>query len=238
MDWKRRSDQPRSRYEPDEGQNFEDEEYIDASSYEQQGVARGNPSAHTGYDHATVVDPVFAERGRIRRERQSSSFSTQRLNPVMARSNNRSSLLLLVGTVALIVLLLIGLIWFLSRGGGDGTATGDPSPQPEVAVTPEAETTPEATPEIEPSPIPEPSPTLAPSPSVSPNAFVVSGTGTAGLFLRQQPSTDAEIITTLPEGTPVEATGDTSNDGTREWRRVRTPQGEGWVAAEYLQPAQ
>jgi hypothetical protein len=68
-------------------------------------------------------------------------------------------------------------------------------------------------------------------------AFVVSGTGAEGLFLRQDHSTSAQILGTLPEGTRIESLGETFNDGTRDWLKVRAQPGEGWVAKQYLQPA-
>jgi hypothetical protein len=65
---------------------------------------------------------------------------------------------------------------------------------------------------------------------------VVTGTATDGLFVRQQGSASATIVGTLPEGTPVQVTGVTTTADGREWRQIRAPQ-EGWVAAEFLQPA-
>ena len=68
------------------------------------------------------------------------------------------------------------------------------------------------------------------------HTFVVSGTGEQGLFLRAGPSTQEATVATLPEGTRVEALGEEQNDGTRTWHKVRTPQGEGWVAADFIIP--
>ncbi|MBV9790309.1 MAG: SH3 domain-containing protein, partial [Chloroflexi bacterium] len=48
----------------------------------------------------------------------------------------------------------------------------------------------------------------------------------------------ATIIGTLPEGTRVESLGENFNDGTRDWLKVRTPLGEGWVAQQFLAPTQ
>ena len=83
--------------------------------------------------------------------------------------------------------------------------------------------------------------TPAPLPSPTPPAtnFVVAGTNGDGLFLRSDHSTGAEILETLPDGTPVARTAEDFTDSTsRLWRKVRAPSGqEGWVAAEFLQAA-
>jgi|HigsolmetaAR201D_1030396.scaffolds.fasta_scaffold23906_1 Bacterial SH3 domain. len=69
--------------------------------------------------------------------------------------------------------------------------------------------------------------------------FVVSGTEEQGLFLRADTSTSSQILETLPEGTRVEQIGDDFHGPDRIWRPVRAPSGqEGWVAIEWLQPAQ
>jgi hypothetical protein len=82
--------------------------------------------------------------------------------------------------------------------------------------------------------------TPAPLPSATPPAtnFVVIGTNGEGLFLRADHSTDAQVLETLPDGTPVTRVGDDFPAADRVWRRVRAPSGtEGWVAAEFLQGA-
>jgi hypothetical protein len=86
-------------------------------------------------------------------------------------------------------------------------------------------------------------PTVTPLPATEPPAasgefFVVSGTGTNGLFLRPGPSTDGGPIKTLPEGTRVEKIGEDEFGANFVWRPVRDPEGaEGWVAVDFLQPA-
>lgn len=87
-------------------------------------------------------------------------------------------------------------------------------------------------------------PTLTPQPPASEGdaaggAFVVTNTGTQGLFLRAEPSPDATIVDTLPDGTRVEQIGEDSIGANYVWRHVRSPGGqEGWVAVDWLQPAQ
>jgi hypothetical protein len=86
-------------------------------------------------------------------------------------------------------------------------------------------------------------PTVTPQPpteqpAASGEFFVVSGTGTNGLFLRPEPSTSGTPIKTLPEGTRVEKIGEDEFGANYVWRPVRGPDGaEGWVAVDFLAPA-
>src|SRR5437764_1159892 len=69
----------------------------------------------------------------------------------------------------------------------------------------------------------------------STGTFVVTNTGSEGLFLRADPSATGNTLATLPEGTKVEALGQEQSDGTRTWKKVKGPDGqEGWVAADFL----
>lgn len=69
-------------------------------------------------------------------------------------------------------------------------------------------------------------------------AFTVANTGELGLFLRVDHTLTSTVLETLPDGMWVEQTGVAFVGPDRVWWRVRTPGGnEGWVAAEYLQPA-
>lgn len=62
----------------------------------------------------------------------------------------------------------------------------------------------------------------------------VSGTGTAGLFMRSAANRGAEAIKTLPEGAILEIIGENTIDGTTTWLHVRDNAGdEGWVAQSY-----
>jgi hypothetical protein len=239
MDWKNRSDQPQSRYEPDEGDTFEETDFIDASSYGREGTqpAAVPPADHASYDQP-VTDPVFANRGTARRERQG-SFSTQRLGGGGRNSGNRRSLplLLLLGTLIAIPL-IAGLWWLLNRDGDTPTAAS-PVPSPVITVTagspsasPSSSTSPSGSASARPST--SASPSVSASPSTAPGTFVVAG---EGLRLREGPSSTANIITTLAEGTQVQATGVTTNADGREWRQVRVNGSEGWAADEFLRPA-
>jgi hypothetical protein len=72
-----------------------------------------------------------------------------------------------------------------------------------------------------------------PAPVVS---AVISATNGGGANLRTDPSTRAPVITTLAEGTPVEALGEPVSAEGRAWQKVRSGDREGWVVAVVVQP--
>lgn len=198
------------------------------------------------YDQNTVVDNNFASRSQARRERQNTvRLNTQQLGAWAAEPDNTRKLLMFGGAFVGFLLILAA-ISFYNRGSvpsTDGTGGALPSTagisEPNVNVDAPAAsdaagfgTVPQPV-----ATIPGSDPAQQPAAAAAP-AFVVTGTGTEGLFLRPEPSVNGAPLTTLPEGTRVEATGETNNDGTREWRKVRSTLGEGWVAADFLQPAQ
>jgi hypothetical protein len=77
--------------------------------------------------------------------------------------------------------------------------------------------------------------TVTPEPPPPPQRFVVAGTNGQGLFLRPEPSTAGDPLTTLPDGTVVEQIGADVSAPDRLWRQVRAPDGrEGYVAADFL----
>lgn len=87
--------------------------------------------------------------------------------------------------------------------------------------------------------VPTELPSIAPPQTTGGQLMAVTGTGTEGLFLRDQPTTGATILKTMPEGTQVEKLGEQDSEG-RLWYQVRDPASglEGWSAAEYFQPIQ
>lgn len=69
--------------------------------------------------------------------------------------------------------------------------------------------------------------------------FRVFNTGAEGLFLRPDPSTGNQPLTTVPDGSIVTVIGEDFVGLDRVWKHVRAPDGtEGWVASDWLQPAQ
>lgn len=199
------------------------------------------------YDQRTVVDTNFTNRGQARRQRQGATpFSTQQLGAWAADPAN-TRILIIAGSTILGFLLLLALISFYNRNSGltpndtgvfgasaaasasaPGFDIGAPaaSTGADVGVVPQPVET-----------IPGSDPAQQPPAASTGQFFVVTGTGAEGLFLRPEPSTGQPAIGTLPEGTRVEYTGEAQNDGTREWRKVRSDFGEGWVASDFLQPA-
>jgi hypothetical protein len=79
---------------------------------------------------------------------------------------------------------------------------------------------------------PEPSP---PSLPMTPT-HVIAATGGTGVNMRAGPSTAAPVITTLREGTLVEALGEPVSVEGRQWQEIRVGDREGWVVAVVVRP--
>ncbi|HEX6288146.1 MAG TPA: SH3 domain-containing protein [Herpetosiphonaceae bacterium] len=245
MGWSRRPNLPPN--DPDAGD--ENDPLADNMRLRPRRASGGaqslKPDANDSiHDQHTIVDNNFASRTRARRERQiASPFSTQRLGTWAANPDN-SRTLLMIGAAVIGFLLLIAIFNLANRWYNSG-ATAEDTAEPTASVAPDfsgVTTGPLASAEpgviVQPATnVPGTDPGQQP-PSPAGGAFAVTGTGTEGLFLRQEHSTSAQILGTLPEGTRVESLGETFNDGTRDWLKVRTPLGEGWVAQQFLQPAQ
>jgi hypothetical protein len=91
---------------------------------------------------------------------------------------------------------------------------------------------------LEPLPTVTPIPTTAAPTPMQTQAFIVSGTGNYGLFLRADHSPNATILETLRDGTRVEQIDEDFHGASYVWRKVRAPSGqEGWVAVDWLQEA-
>ena len=65
---------------------------------------------------------------------------------------------------------------------------------------------------------------------------VIGATGGTRVNLRTDPSVRAPVITTLAEGTPVEALGEPVPAEGRSWQKIRSGDREGWVVAVVVQP--
>ncbi len=83
---------------------------------------------------------------------------------------------------------------------------------------------------------PEPTPAMivnAEAPANAPVNMLVSG---SNVNMRAEASVQSARVTTLAQGTRVEAIGDTVNAGGFVWQQVKTPTGAtGWVASKFLQ---
>lgn len=68
-------------------------------------------------------------------------------------------------------------------------------------------------------------------------SFRVTGTGSEGLFLRPDHSSDNQPLKTIPDGSVVTVAGEDYSGPDRVWKNIRDADGAvGWVAAEFLQP--
>lgn len=201
------------------------------------------------FDQQTVVDTNFSGRSEARKQRQPGTpFTTQQLSTWAADPNN-SRKLMTFGGVALGILLLIALFSLYNRTDGSPTAEDTAGPFASEEAAPgglilNADPQPSAAPDLGTAPQPVPNvpnsdPAQQPAAAAPTGAFVVTGTATEGLFLRSDHVVDpANILGTLPEGTRIQDLGQEFDDGTRKWRQVRSDQfGEGWVAADFVQPA-
>lgn len=199
------------------------------------------------HDQQTVVDSNFSNRSQTRRLRQAGGLSPQGLTTWAADPKNSRTLFIAAGVLVGLLLLLI--LFRLYNNGGATAADGAPTgaaasaaaslgapgfviASPGAGVDNGAANVPQPV-----QTVPGTDPAGQPAPGGTGQFFVVTGTGTEGLFLRPEASTAQPPIATLPEGARVEFTGEAQNDGTREWRKVRSDLGEGWVAADFLQPA-
>ena len=99
-----------------------------------------------------------------------------------------------------------------------------PTLAPPPALAPPVATPSSATSEIQPS---------TPTPGAS---AVIGATGGTRVNLRAGPSMAAPVITTLAEGTPVEALDEPFSAEGRAWQRIRSGDREGWVVAVVVQP--
>ena len=80
------------------------------------------------------------------------------------------------------------------------------------------------------APVPgSPQPSI-PSPTVA-STHVITATEVGAVNMRSGPSQSAPVVTTLKEGTLVEAVGDPVSAEGRAWQQVRSENREGWVIA-------
>ena len=190
------------------------------------GAARPSGTAVDGAD--------FATRNFARRQRQSSArVYPQRFGEMARKVDNRQIFLAAGGIIALLVALLAYRAYRNTDPVVDDATTPSGGEAQQVEPTLDLGEAPAGA-FVTVAPLGLVEPTAPPAVSGGGGAFVVAGTGTEGLFLRPAASLDGAPLGTLPEGTRVEALGEEINDGARTWKKVSTPQGEGWVAADFL----
>lgn len=150
---------------------------------------------------------------------------------------------LLALLVGIIILLCVGLVLIVQairgNGGEEGTAT--PLPTETVRAVPtETRSLFTDTPVVTPTdtvvlPIGTPEETPPPS-EIGPGALViVQGTAGAGLNLRTEPGTGAQVVVNAREETVLTVVEGPQEAGGYTWWKLRTPDGkEGWGAANWL----
>ncbi|HEX9373305.1 MAG TPA: SH3 domain-containing protein [Roseiflexaceae bacterium] len=182
--------------------------------------------------HGDPVNPDWRAR-TTRRNRRGQGLPSSRQEFVLWLQYGGWRVLLAAGVL---VVGLIGLI-YLTRRAPDtpspfarptevaGIVGGAPALPQQATVTPRPTGT---------------AATAAPASSASSGAqFRVFNTGAEGLFLRPDHNTAQPPVKTLADGTLVTIVGEDFSGPDRVWKHVRDPDGsEGWVAADFLQPAQ
>ncbi|GAC1354412.1 MAG: hypothetical protein NVS4B8_18560 [Herpetosiphon sp.] len=154
------------------------------------------------------------------------------------KTNTRQ--LLIIGGI--IVLLILGILLYKNSHRAPGAlSTGASQARPSAKATASARPLVAATAGAFGAPLPTAA-GVAPNAfagQASTQAFVVINTGNDGLKIRDKPSVNGRQIGTFPDTTRVNAVGEPEQqaDG-HSWVKVKGPQGEGWVAKEFLQPGQ
>lgn len=170
-----------------------------------------------------------AERASRRRKAVSIPTSRQEL-ALWLQYGGWQILLIAVGVVIVLIFLLVLLRNFNQRSTANlsATATAEALAAQPIFIPP-------------PTVTPLPTETSAEAQGVGGNnqgaQFVVTGTGTQGLFLRPDPNVNNQPIKTLPEQTIVTIVGEDYSGPDRVWKNVQDPEGTiGWAAAEWLRP--
>lgn len=139
-----------------------------------------------------------------------------------------------VRTILIIVAVCIVLLFLfitLSNSGPLGGATAEEeSPDLDAQIS-----------APNPTITPEPAPQETDSTTAEGAQLRVFDTGELGLFLRPEPNTSPnnQPIKTLPDGSLVTVVGQDYVGPERVWKNIRDAEGaEGWVATEFLEPAE
>jgi HAE1 family hydrophobic/amphiphilic exporter-1 len=145
-----------------------------------------------------------------------------------------------IGTVAIGLLLLAGMIW---QAASAPKPAASPAATPTVAraSTPAtadfaavgiSSSPPSAAPPSQPAAVPSPARQAAPG---AQTGVQVGNTDGLGVNLRPSPGTTQPAITALPEGTRLQPLGQTTSAGGHVWIKVRDASGAvGWVAQDYV----
>lgn len=198
-----------------------------------------------------MVNPDWRAPRRRASPRASASASRMRMPDPQRIGTwmNQGGTRIIIGVAAAVVILFVLLLVYNIKSAPTETAgvnqpsselPGITNQQPTAPIivgtgVPNPATTGQQPPAVPPTSGEQPA---APQPGGNAQRLVVTNTGVEGLFLREQPSTGANILKTLPEGTQVEKLGEQDADG-RRWLNVRDVESSlvGWAAADFLLPA-
>ncbi|MCC6147356.1 MAG: SH3 domain-containing protein [Anaerolineaceae bacterium] len=144
------------------------------------------------------------------------------------------SSLALAGVAAVIILTGVGAAY----GGKIALAPPTRTPTPTITLTPTLTPT-LPPPTITPTPtktlLPSRTPTTTVSPAPTPVWAKINAGEFSGALVRAEPSTTAEVVTSLLNGMLVEVLPDTLQQDNTTWVRVRTSDGrEGWIIRTLL----
>jgi hypothetical protein len=194
------------------------------------------PTDRLGASRPPAADPVNPDwRGSrvTRRNRRSQRLPSSRQEFILWLQFGGWRALL---AAIVLVVFLIGLIYITRAPKNATTPFGRPTVPASVTGAGGASGT--LPPIASPTPgVRLPTSTTVTSP-VGGAKFQVVNTGAEGLFLRPDHNTNLPPIKTLPDGSVVTITGPDFSGPDRVWKHVRDAEGaEGWVAADFLQPA-
>jgi len=124
----------------------------------------------------------------------------------------------------LAVLVVVGVSWLASPRPVEQRASPVTAPAPTLSVP-------------APAPTPIPAPTSAPTVEPVIQRFKIAFTNGLGANLRAKPGSKSQRIKTLPEGSAIEALGETETVDGLTWRSVRDSAGAtGWIVATFAAP--
>ncbi len=168
---------------------------------------------------------------RAARRRRAVSFPTSRQELALwLQYGGWRTLLIAVAVVGVLIVVL-----FLARGVSQGPlAIPTPTVDPAVFSQPLVEPLPTVTPAVG---SPEAIDTQGVGGSNQGAQFRVTGTGSEGLFLRPDHSSDNQPIKTIADESIVTIIGEDFSGPDRVWKHIRDADGaEGWAAADWLKP--
>lgn len=146
-----------------------------------------------------------------------------------------------IGATLLILGIIVGVaaLIVMNIGRALPSRAAVPVASPTVPVLPTAAVRVAVSPTALPSSTPTPDPTSATpaptAPSTASGTAHVANTGGSGIYLRTDAGANARVLTTLPEGTAVQVTGQTQTVAGTQWVQVQTSDGlMGWISSDFL----